>query len=86
MASILHRTLDEATGISEQEAVEIWKKMPESPFRKLIQFEIEKRKALESDKCAMATPDTIFKQQGIVEGLGIALGIMARKDPKPSTS
>lgn len=70
--------------MSEQEAAEVMAKLHESPFRKLIQYEIEKRKALEEAACATATPDKIFKQQGIVEGLGIALGIMARKDPKPS--
>lgn len=82
VAAFIHRTLVEATGISDQEAGEIWAKMPDSPFRKLIQYEIESRKALESDKCATAAPDKILKHQGIVEGLGIALGIMARKDQK----
>ncbi|GEM_PF-5027999 len=83
MASIIKRTLSEATQISEQEENDIWHKMPESPFRKLIQYYAEVRMAQEQEKLTGCTVDNFQKQQGVVEGIGIVLGIMARKDPLP---
>lgn len=68
--------------MSEQEAGEVWMKMPDSPFRKLIQYELEIAKLRSDAACATAPPDQILKQQGVSQGLQQALGILARKDPK----
>lgn len=81
MSSIIQRTLHEATGISAQEAGEIWSKMHESPFRRLIQFEIELKLAFERDALSRCTVETFSKQQGVIQGMELALAIMARKDP-----
>lgn len=71
--------------MSEQEVADVWSKMQESPFRKLYQFELEKRLLIETSTLSTATPDKVLKQQGIVEGINISLAILARKDRKQST-
>jgi hypothetical protein len=83
MESITTRTLAEATGISDQEAHEIWSRMHESPFRKLIQYEIEIAQATQRLALETAPMDQMPEQKGIVKGMTICLGILARKDPKP---
>lgn len=70
--------------MSEEEAAHVWSKMHESPFRKLIQFELEVAKVKSDAACAIAPLDKISVQQGISQGLQMALGILARKDPKPT--
>jgi hypothetical protein len=81
MKSIIQRSLVEATGISEQEAAQLWEKMPESPFRKLIQYEFEVAQARAREALDIIPPEKISMQQGIVQGFTTALGILARKDP-----
>jgi hypothetical protein len=80
----LTKSLTDATGMSEQEAVELWFHMPNSPFRTLVEYELEKRKMQET--AALAVPglslEDYRKQQGVVEGLQVAIGILNRK---PST-
>ena len=83
VAETIQRTLFEATGMSEQEASEVWAMMQESPFRRLIQYEIEKRVAIERLAFSTISKETFDKQQGIVNGLEIAIGILCRKDQKP---
>lgn len=86
MGSIIKRTLAEATGISEQEAAELWSRMHESPFRKLLQYEMEIQQDIQRTGLDTCDPTQASKIQGIVQGMTICLGIMARKDPKPSKS
>jgi hypothetical protein len=77
-APILVRTIEEATDMSPQEIAVVWSKMDESPFRKVIQYEIEAREAMEQKKLTLSDPANFQKQQGIVTGLSIALGILNR--------
>jgi hypothetical protein len=80
--AIIKRTLAEATSISEQEEGEIWHKMPESPFRKLVQYYLEEALVRAQEKCAIGDPALILKHQGEAAGLQQAIGILARKDPQ----
>lgn len=68
----LVRSLHEATGLSPADETDIRSKMPTSPFRKLVEYDLEKRK-LE----AQADATTDFKK-GVVEGLVVAVGILNR--------
>jgi len=77
----LTKTLTEATSISESEAADLWHHMPKSPFRTLIEYELEKRIAEETAR--LGSSDFSFeeykKHQGLIEGLRVAVGILNRK-------
>lgn len=67
--------------MSDAEAAELWHHMPNSPFRKLIEFELEMRVIAEKAKLETdLTFEEYKKQQGVLEGLRIAIGILNRKD------
>ena len=66
--------------MSPQEIAAAWELMPDTPFRKLIQFEIERRLALERATLETKGREEFEKQQGVCVGLDIALKILARKD------
>lgn len=74
------KTIEEATGMSPEEIAQVWDKMRESPFRSVMQWELES--ALLRNRAAQDTalPSDVPKLQGISQGLTLALGILARKD------
>lgn len=76
------RTLEEATGITPQEEKEIWARMAESNFRKLVEFEIEKAKFIHSQALAQGkmSHDDYLRAGGHMQGLQQAVGILARAD------
>lgn len=66
--------------MSDQECAEVWEAMPDSPFRKVLEFELRKRAAAEEQGYGSAkTLEDFKKRQGIVEGIGIALGYLKRE-------
>lgn len=78
MAAILLRTIHEATGMSSEEIAQVWEKMGESPFQKVFQYELEKAQDTARRALDTVPPDQFSKQQGVVQGLQTALGILNR--------
>lgn len=64
--------------MSSDEIAQVWERMAESPFRKVVQYELEARQDLERRTIDTAAPENVGKQQGIVQGLQMALGILNR--------
>lgn len=80
MPLTLIKTRQEALDLSDQEIAKVWENMPQSPFRHVVEYEFEARKLDEMKKLSAMKADEFQKQQGIVEGIGIAVGILNRKD------
>lgn len=77
----LIKSRSEATGMAEHEVAEMWHHMPASPFRRVVEYELEARRLAERDKLETdLTSDQYHKQKGILEGIRIAIGILNRKD------
>lgn len=77
----LIKSRTEATGMSEQEIAEFWRLMPESPYRKIFEYELKVRTEQETTKLQSdLTFDQYHKQKGVIEGIKIALGILSRND------
>lgn len=78
------RTLQEATGIEPELEKEIWDKMPTAPYRKLLDYEFEKKRIEESLK--MTTGRLSFEEylraSGVVDGLRLASAILTRNDQR----
>jgi hypothetical protein len=67
-----------ATGLEQSTIDEIRRSMPTSPFKKVIAYDLEY--ALQSRMAnAPDTIEKIWKEEGIREGLRIALGILEKK-------
>lgn len=72
--------------MTDEEANRVWEAMKASPFRRLIEFEIMVR--VQTETARLITMDALSqfaKQQGVVEGLVVALGILRRADRPLST-
>lgn len=68
------KTRAEATGISDAEASDVYRLMPASPFRRVIEYDLCRRRELERQ-----SPVRTDKQEGIIEGLTVAIGLLNQK-------
>ena len=75
----IFKTAEDYLGCPKSQIDEIWRAMPGSPYKRLLEYEIDKAIMMRRLQKDPTTPEELQFEKGVREGLAIARGILNRK-------